>query len=671
MVDKKILRKVEIKEYDTRSIQWGIKKEIKALNVISVQAVMISRHVVLILNIYAADKLKDPRQDSVLPEYRLFISKNEWEYATQDFTKTAQNWTDMTLADIAYKEYANKYSSRYELDGETDLKIVGRYFGFEWDPEWRRYINTFQKEVRRRRRLKKNEPWTREVEKKMAGVPRELPEDFGKWIQRDVLYKSRYIYYRYEKEKKGIGQLGYCTHCRSNVLVDGAVHKKSGVCPVCGSEITFLCESKSGYIRDRIGASVIQRGRYGLVMRCFEVKKTYGSHYRKPTLEVYERSRTFLGLPGSKPERYRYGHCDETNDIRWERGGFYHDEDGVLYAGNLREVLAGTDWKYSGLYEYASARRGIEIRAADYILQYEKEPKMEHIVKMGLTRIADDIVNRSRNCLELNRSGKDIFQVLGLSKADTRFVQDINGGSDVVCAIRSLRKDGIKITYEQFEEAWGLFKDCFLEFHSVLKHGTTGRILKYLRQQVYGKTRDKYKNILKDWIDYISMGTKLGYDFSNDFVLFPNNLKERHDAAAFLMQEREIKKKAAEKKTESRKISRLSRELEKQYAFESKTMMIVVPKNAEDIAREGQQMHHCVGTYIKRVAKGETAVLFIRTKEAPEVSFYTMEVKDGRVVQCRGKYNKAMTEEVRRFVEQFKKKCLDREKKQDKNKKTA
>jgi len=67
-------------------------------------------------------------------------------------------------------------------------------------------------------------------------------------------------------------------------------------------------------------------------------------------------------------------------------------------------------------------------------------------------------------------------------------------------------------------------------------------------------------------------------------------------------------------------------------------------------------MHHCVATYIDRVAKGETTILFLRKKQNPETPFYTMEVNNGAMIQCRAKYNGPMTEEVKEFVELFQKK---------------
>ena len=72
-----------------------------------------------------------------------------------------------------------------------------------------------------------------------------------------------------------------------------------------------------------------------------------------------------------------------------------------------------------------------------------------------------------------------------------------------------------------------------------------------------------------------------------------------------------------------------------------------------DISKEGQSLHHCVGTYIDRVCNGETAILFIRSNDDLGKSFYTMEVKNNKLIQCRGMNNCDMTDEVKSFVSSF------------------
>ena len=93
--------------------------------------------------------------------------------------------------------------------------------------------------------------------------------------------------------------------------------------------------------------------------------------------------------------------------------------------------------------------------------------------------------------------------------------------------------------------------------------------------------------------------------------------------------------------------------------MESEEYLLRLPKNPAEIRKEGNTLHHCVANYIDRMVGGETTILLIREKKKPDQPFYTLEVKYGRIIQCRGKYNEDMTGEVKAFVDQFKRKKLN------------
>lgn len=68
-------------------------------------------------------------------------------------------------------------------------------------------------------------------------------------------------------------------------------------------------------------------------------------------------------------------------------------------------------------------------------------------------------------------------------------------------------------------------------------------------------------------------------------------------------------------------------------------------------------MHHCVATYVDRVAEKKTVILFLRRRSDPETPFYTIEIDADakKTAQCRAKYNGTMTPEVKRFIEKYEK----------------
>lgn len=87
-----------------------------------------------------------------------------------------------------------------------------------------------------------------------------------------------------------------------------------------------------------------------------------------------------------------------------------------------------------------------------------------------------------------------------------------------------------------------------------------------------------------------------------------------------------------------------------------KYLILKMPEKLADIKAEGKALHHCVGTYTGKVAEGKTMILFVREKEEPDKPYFTMEYKDGKVIQCRGMRNCAMTDDVKKLVKEFEEK---------------
>lgn len=88
-------------------------------------------------------------------------------------------------------------------------------------------------------------------------------------------------------------------------------------------------------------------------------------------------------------------------------------------------------------------------------------------------------------------------------------------------------------------------------------------------------------------------------------------------------------------------------------AWKADGLLIRPPVDAGELIVEGKVLNHCVGRYIGDMAEGRTSILFIRREAQPDKPFYTLEWKDGHVVQCRTRNNKSYEQdpEVRGFVE--------------------
>ena len=74
-------------------------------------------------------------------------------------------------------------------------------------------------------------------------------------------------------------------------------------------------------------------------------------------------------------------------------------------------------------------------------------------------------------------------------------------------------------------------------------------------------------------------------------------------------------------------------EVLKKFEYVDNDFSVVAPKEAEDLANEGIKLHHCVKSYIGRVANGETNIVFIRENTDLEKPFFTVEITNDNTIQ--------------------------------------
>ena len=141
------------------------------------------------------------------------------------------------------------------------------------------------------------------------------------------------------------------------------------------------------------------------------------------------------------------------------------------------------------------------------------------------------------------------------------------------------------------------------------------------------------------------------YPMKNNFVLFPNDLQAAHDR---VQRRAKIKDSIQLREDFAAAMKAIAGHLD----FEMYGMKIVMPASPDDIVAEGQALRHCVGSYVDRVAKHESIILFLRMADAPDRPFFTIEVKNRHIVQTRGLQNRDATPEVRAFVDRFERQVL-------------
>lgn len=164
------------------------------------------------------------------------------------------------------------------------------------------------------------------------------------------------------------------------------------------------------------------------------------------------------------------------------------------------------------------------------------------------------------------------------------------------------------------------------------RNWTTGRYR-------WGNTRDLVSFIC----DYARMAELV---YPNGFDKYPPNIQEWHDGVTKLYEKQKIK-------FDDEKYKKL---IDTKFEYEAKEkdgFCIIYPKSTGDIQAEGTALCHCVGSYVNYVLNGSSIILFMRKKEEKDTSLVTIEIKNNRISQARGKYNRSLSYEEKVFIEEY------------------
>jgi hypothetical protein len=140
----------------------------------------------------------------------------------------------------------------------------------------------------------------------------------------------------------------------------------------------------------------------------------------------------------------------------------------------------------------------------------------------------------------------------------------------------------------------------------------------------------------KMFANYLKMQTEI-YGEIQDF--YPAYLKTAHDVMALNVE-------LVTENTESAEHPSAITEL----AHKGKIYSIIVPETSTQIAEEGINLSHCMGT---NASKNDNHVLFLRKSQSPEQSLVTLQLNEGQISQAVGQHRRRITDEERSFLEKW------------------
>ncbi|WP_010497780.1 PcfJ domain-containing protein [Paenibacillus elgii] len=151
---------------------------------------------------------------------------------------------------------------------------------------------------------------------------------------------------------------------------------------------------------------------------------------------------------------------------------------------------------------------------------------------------------------------------------------------------------------------------------------------------------------IQQYDDYIRMATEMEYE---RFDRYPKFLKTIHDIVS-----RNYKIKLDEIEL---KQWRLVCEENKKFEYTYNDYKIFPPSEPDELIKEGNILGHCVGSYVNKVRKRLSTILFLREKEDIEKPLVTIEVIGNRITQVQGKMRLPIDNQeknaIKKFAERF------------------
>lgn len=436
----------------------------------------------------------------------------------------------------------------------------------------------------------------------------------------------------------------FCTACRSEITCTKRPYPSKTVCPICKTTVRVegVLKTQSHTRRSKNEDHFFVR-RFGNGLICLGVHVDYEEWYdeKAQKIQVYRGALCYRAIvnDGIRIRAYnlKSGRPVRT-DVRYPP---FHSSYAFYVPWRTEYSMHGwmdRAWATAMRHKNPHFHSVPDPTDMNDIMRYDRIAEL--LKKNGFNNLLRDYLNGKAPSLRKTATSKE--KLFGLSGAEIRIAQKHDFSDPEIKRLQELRKTSGYVPKEELVVLGSMLK-CINPTRRVqsripeLSMSDLARVV-----AKYGV--DAYATFYADYIDAVVKipGMKLMRS-----VLFPENLETAHDKA--IAQVRAIKNAPFDEKIRAR-----AAELNDLIFAESK-WIVSVPKNCEDIIREGKILSHCVERYVDRVASGETTIVFVRKADAPETPYVTVECdKKGRhIIQARGQKNAAPDEETNAFMERW------------------
>ena len=319
----------------------------------------------------------------------------------------------------------------------------------------------------------------------------------------------------------------------------------------------------------------------------------------------------------------------ESEDWRLQDDKYFNIYCPVL---NIEYILKLPEYRYSAIdrYRYCDTFK--------YLRLYEKYPQAEMLVKFGLSEYATSI---------------QILRKVGKDKAFRKWLinrrNEIRYGGYYVGTLLIAYKTGKP--FEQVQKLESEKKSFFRQdgYKNIKGLFKTDKEVTEFMEYISAQNTN-----LSSYSDYLYACNYLGLDMTLPKNRLPHNFKRWHDIRIDEYHTAKALKDAEERKALYAKFASVAEKYLPLQKDDKNAFVIVIARSPQDLIREGDILHHCVGrmNYDQKFAREESLIFFVRNIAEPDTPFVTLEysLKNRKVLQCYGEHDTKPDDSVMEFV---------------------
>lgn len=322
------------------------------------------------------------------------------------------------------------------------------------------------------------------------------------------------------------------------------------------------------------------------------------------------------------------------------------------------EVNRSTDERYR--YGYCPIMSKVS-NVGSFLGKVNDYAMYEQYFACGLTNVDLDSRSRTRLHCSLNDIPKGLLKVcrqykIKLNSDTLRAYNNIPNLYPLLLSMEfnSITKQDIEtllLTYglyfhKQEGEYYYGSKTLYLKYLVENYNYNIKSLLIYLDNLMTYEAIDGFNHLCNEFYDYVKMSSKL----SNKFEKYPRYFLSTH----------RITCRNYNRLKEYFEEQDFARRIDKELEYKINDYKFIYPETTQDIKDEAVQQANCVASYIQKVIDGNCHIMFLRqqNKTLPKEEQYnkslvTLEIRDYKVVQARGKFNRIVTTEEQNMIDQF------------------